>query len=398
MNSNIILNSHSNTTLKSVLKKLQKVANTPFEEATPIPPAVNHSLEFYNQEQKKIFMKEWICVGREDEIFNTGDYITHNIAGVSVLIVRQITNEINVFINACAHRFTCLVSKTSGRTKTFTCPYHAWTYNLDGSLKRAPFMEMKKNFNLNDYSLKKLHSEVWEGFIYVTLAVSPSKSINSSLKNFKNKIVGRYDMGRYKTVMRESMVWNANWKNLIENFIESYHVPIAHQKTFAKHKKPIKDYVCGENSFNYCYHYASQQAETGLGAAHPNNSKLEGVWRRTMVDFCIFPNHLITLMPDYLWYISVQPTDIGQFKAIWGLAFPPEILSDIPKKKFEDWLSGMSDYMNIANDEDKLVVEGLYRGTSSSNLPMGTLHPIERNLWQFTRYLANKTKQIYEND
>ena len=384
-------NSNSNASLSSVLKKLQKVANTPFEEASPIPASTNHSLEFYNQEQKKIFTKEWICVGREDEISNIGDYITHDIAGEPVLIVRQITNEINAFINACAHRFTCLVSKTSGRVKTFTCPYHAWTYNLDGTLKRAPFMEMKEGFNLSDHSLKKLHSEVWEGFIYVTLAESPSKSVNSSLKSLKTKIVGRYDMGRYKTIMRETMIWKANWKNLIENFIESYHVPIAHQKTFAKHKKPLKDYVCGEDNYNYCYHYAPQKSETGLGAAHPNNTNLKGEWRRMMVDFCVFPNHLITLMPDYLWYISVQPISIGKFKATWGFAMPPENLADISDKDFEKWRSGMLDYMNLANNEDKILVEALYSGTSSSNLPMGTFHPIERNLWQFIKYLAKKT-------
>ena len=381
-------NSNSNASLSSVLKKLHDTANTPFEKAYPIPAEANHSVEFYKHERNKVFANEWICIGREDEISKTGDYLTHDIAGVPVLIVRQITNEINAFVNACAHRFTCLVSKTSGRAKAFTCPYHAWTYGLDGSLKRAPFMEMKKGFNLSDHHLKKLHIEVWEGFIYVTLAEMPSKSVNSSLESLKDKIVGRYHMGSYKTVMRESMVWNANWKNLIENFIESYHVPIAHQKTFAKHKKPIGDYVCGEDNDNYCYHYAPQKAESGLGAAHPNNTKLKGIWRRTMVDFCVFPNHLITLMPDYLWYISVQPLSIGQFKATWGLAFPPENIADILDKDFKDWLSGMRNYMNIANDEDKLVVEGLYRGTSSSNLPQGTFHPIERNLWQFIKYLA----------
>ena len=157
------------------------------------------------------------------------------------------------------------------------------------------------------------------------------------------------------------------WKNLIENFIESYHVLITHQKTFAKHKKPIEDYVCGEDNFNYCDHYASQKDETGLGAVHLKNLKLSDVWKRTMVDFCIFPNHLITLMPHYLWYISVQPEGIDKFRATWGLALPPENLSDISEKDFEEWISGMRDYMNVANDEDKLVVEGLFHRTASSN-------------------------------
>jgi len=107
-----------------------------------------------------------------------------------------------------------------------------------------------------------------------------------------------------------------------------------------------------------------------------------------MVDFCVFPNHLVTLMPDYLWYISVQPISIGQFQATWGFAVPPEILADITPKDYDAWLAQMVSYMEIANDEDKLLVEGLYRGTASPLLPKGTFHPIERNLWQFIRYLA----------
>ena len=114
-------------------------------------------------------------------------------------------------------------------------------------------------------------------------------------------------MAGYKTVIRERMSWNANWKNIIENFTESYHVPIAHPKTFASHKKQIKDYECGEDSDDYCYHFAPQESDKGSGAAHPLNTNLKGKWRRTMVDFCIFPNHLVTLMPDYLWWVSVMP-------------------------------------------------------------------------------------------
>ena len=389
MENNGRLSGHTDLSLREVLAELKEVAETTFEKAVPVPAAVNHSIEFFKHEMKSIFMKEWICIGRNDELSAAGDFLTQEIAGISVIVVRQKDGSIRAFINACAHRFARLLQEEKGNTKRFTCPYHAWTYDIGGDLVRAPYMEMKRGFDKAKNGLRRLFVESWEGFIYVNLSEIQPKSITSRLYSLRENVVGRYDMSCYKTVMRKTMIWDANWKNLIENFIESYHVPIAHQKTFAKHKKPIEDYICGEDDFNYCYHYASQHAETGLGAAHSNNTKLYGEWRRTMVDFCIFPNHLITLMPDYLWYISVQPMGIGQFKATWGLAFPPENLLDIPKKEFDNWLSGMRDYMNIANDEDKLVVEGLYRGSSSSYLPTGTFHPIERNLWQFIRYLSN---------
>ena len=388
METKIYQNHHSNASLDSVVKMLNESAKKSFEDATPIPAAVNHSVEFYNHEQDRIFNQEWICIGRTDELPNTGDYLTHDIAGTPVLIVRQESSEIMGFINACAHRFTCLVSKQTGNAFAFTCPNHAWTYALDGTLKHAPFMEMKNDFDIESHRLKTLSTKVWEGFIYITLAKDPSKKVAPSLEELRKNIVGQYDMASYKTIIRENMSWDANWKNLIENFTESYHVPIAHPKTFANHKKAIEDYVCGEDNDHYCYHYAPQEAESGPGAAHPNNTKLEGLWRRTMVDFCIFPNHLITLMPDYLWWVSVMPEGISRFKATWGVAVPPEILKEIPEAEYDEWVQQMTNYMETANNEDKLLVQGLNRGTSSRILPEGTLHPIEKNLWQFTKYLA----------
>ncbi|MBT5984303.1 MAG: Rieske 2Fe-2S domain-containing protein [Thiotrichales bacterium] len=391
MKTEIDLNTYTNVALDRVLKSLNEASQTPFEKAIPIPSAVNHSIKFYNFEQDKIFNQEWICIGRCDEIPAPGDYLTHEIAGTPVLAVRQESGEIIGFVNACAHRFTCLVKDRSGHAFAFTCPNHAWTYGIDGQLNHAPFMDSKPGFDPKQNNLEALHTESWEGFLYITLSKKPSKSITKSLENFRENIVGQYDMSSYQTVIRESMSWNANWKNLIENFTESYHVPIAHQKTFANHKKQIKDYECGEDSYHYCYHFAPQESDSGSGAAHPNNTKLKGGWRRTMVDFCVFPNHLVTLMPDYLWWVSVMPSGVGQFKATWGVAVPPEILDEIPKKDYDNWLQEMVNYMSNANEEDRSLVEGLFRGSASHRLPRGAFHPIEKNLWQFMRYLSKKT-------
>jgi hypothetical protein len=110
-----------------------------------------------------------------------------------------------------------------------------------------------------------------------------------------------------------------------------------------------------------------------------------------MVDCCAFPNHLMTLMPDFLWWISVQPVGTDQFRATWGVAIPPEVLADIDPADYDQWLSDLRDYMNVANDEDKLLVEALNTGSASPILPKGTYHPLERNLWQFARYLARMT-------
>ena len=230
---NMLRNPHSQARLASVLEKLRSAAALDFDQAHPIPPEVNHSLKFHEHEQQAVFQQEWICVGREDEVPAAGDYLTHEIATVPVLVVRQADASIRAFVNACAHRFACLVPDSCGSAKRFTCLYHAWTYDTAGELLRAPHMEMKAGFDVGQHRLRGLQSNCWEGFIYVTLAEQPQTQLQEVLAPLREQVVGRYDMACYQTLLRETMEWDANWKNLIENFIESYHVPVAHGKTFA---------------------------------------------------------------------------------------------------------------------------------------------------------------------
>jgi choline monooxygenase len=386
----MLQNPHTHAPLPRVLEKLRQAAALDFDQAHPIPAELNHSQAFHDREQSALFQQEWICVGRADEIAQPGDFLTHEIAAVPVLVVRQTGGEIRAFVNACAHRFACLVSGARGSAKRFTCRYHAWTYDCAGALLRAPHMEMKAGFDPSQHRLRALQVTDWEGFVYVTLAQQPRSQLPEVLAPLRDRVVGRYDMACYQTLIRETMEWDANWKNLIENFTESYHVPVAHGKTFAQHKKAPADYVCGEDSDHYCFHRAPQVASSGRGAAHPDNNRLEGEWRRMMIDFCVFPNHLVTLMPDYLWYISVQPLGTGRMRATWGLAVPPEVLADIETQDRDAFVAEFRHYLEVANDEDKALVEALHRGSSSPYLSRGTYHPIERNLWQFTRYLAHR--------
>jgi len=378
----------NNSDLGTLLETLRETAVKPFNQASPLPGVLHHSTAFHDYEQKKVFMQEWICLGRQDEISQPGSYLTHDIAGVPVFVIRQDNGNIGAFVNVCAHRHACLLSDEKGCIRKLTCRYHAWTYDGYGKLVAAPHMEMKPHFEKSNHNLRALKVSIWEGFIYISLSDRPSTNPTQNLQPFSRDIVGKYDMQCYQTVLRKKMRWNANWKNLIENFTESYHVPVAHKKTFALHEKPIGEYVCGEDSDYYGYHRAIQKADSGPGAAHPKNTRLEGEWRRMMVDFCIFPSHLVTLMPDYLWWISVQPRGVSSFEATWGVAIPPEVLEDIPDQDYDTWLTDIQEYMDIANDEDKVLVEALHNGTRSSLLPGGTYHPIERNLWQFNRYLA----------
>lgn len=381
------MNPNTNGPVGSLLEDLNKATGVRFEQAKPAPAATKHSQSFHCREMKNIFEQEWVCIGREDELDQPGSYLTFTIADVPVFALRQKSGNIVGFVNACAHRHACLLEKEAGKLKKITCRYHAWSYDFAGKLLAAPYMDIDSGFNKSDHQLQSVHIEIWEGFVYATLSEHPATKLKNVLKPFRDGVVSQFDMACYKTVLRRSMSWDANWKNLIENFTESYHVPIVHSKTFAKHGKPLEDYICGEDSDYYGYHRAPQKSETGMGAAHRNNNRLEGEWRRMMVDFCVFPCHLVTLMPDYLWWVSVQPNGVDRLSATWGVAVPPEVLDDISDVDRARWLTDFEAYIDTANNEDKVLVEALQQGTRSPILPTGTFHPIERNLWQFNRYL-----------
>ena len=117
---------------------------------------------------------------------------------------------------------------------------------------------MKPQFDQSQHRLRRIALEVWEGFVYASLAADAPVPLATRAQKLRDDVVGRFDMACYRTVMRETMTWRANWKNLIENFTESYHVPIAHGKTFAQHNKPLEDYMCGEDNPYSGYRYPAE--------------------------------------------------------------------------------------------------------------------------------------------
>lgn len=160
----------SNWTLEVALAQLQTAAALSFEQARPIPPGLNHSQAFLDREKQSVFMQEWICIGREDEIARAGDFLTHSIADMPVLVAAQ-----------------------KGSRKKITCPYHAWTYRCTGELIRAPYMEMKPEFDASQHGLCALHVDCWQGFVYVSVAENPAIRLNEVLAPFTESIVAQRD-------------------------------------------------------------------------------------------------------------------------------------------------------------------------------------------------------------
>src|SRR5438034_3905894 len=127
------------------------------------------SPEIFAEEQEKIFAKQWILVGHQSQIADTGDYVVQQVSDESLIVIRDKTGEIRGFYNVCRHRGTRLKEDACGHASAIQCPYHAWTYALDGRLIGAPHMDQVPGFDKADYSLRAVNLALWEGFIFINL-------------------------------------------------------------------------------------------------------------------------------------------------------------------------------------------------------------------------------------
>ena len=158
----------------------RKTARIPSLGAKSLSQKYFVSPEVFAREQAEIFSKEWLLVGHQSQVAKPGDYFLAAIAGESVIVTRDRKSQVRGFYNVCRHRGTRLKEDTCGYAAAIQCPYHAWTYGLDGRLIGAPHMDDVPGFDKADYSLHRVNLGLWEGFIFVNLKRIPSRWRNGS--------------------------------------------------------------------------------------------------------------------------------------------------------------------------------------------------------------------------
>jgi choline monooxygenase len=372
------------TSLNELLGNLKDLSEKPLNQATGLPKAVYTSEEFLRLEEQEIFYKQWVCVGRADSISEAGDYLTHHLAYQPVTVMRQKSGEITAFSNVCLHRMMRLL-EGSGSCDKIICPYHGWAYDIQGNLIGAPHMHENPNFRTKDFVLPRVRCEIWEGWIYVTLDqdIDP---VSVELKKLYD-IVHQYKMSDYVNVVTQDYVWTGNWKQLVENFIEGYHLPVTHSSTVGEHLS-VNETRFSENPPDPAFTYQTFTKSYGarIGRAHDDNLHLTGEQRKTSFLIGVFPNHFYILAPDHLWYISIQPKGTGEIYIRYGAAIAPEVLQASSDK--QGLINEVSDILDQVNDEDKRIIEGLYKGVHSPLSDPGPLCWLEQQNHEFIQYLA----------
>ncbi|MEH6443514.1 MAG: aromatic ring-hydroxylating dioxygenase subunit alpha [Oceanospirillaceae bacterium] len=178
----------------------------------------------YQAELAAIFYKEWLFAANECELPDIGDYITLTVADTSIIILRAEEHTINAFINSCRHRGSRLCQQESGNTHQLVCPYHQWTYDLDGALKTTRYMA--ESFNQADFPLKKVHLQNLEGLLYICLAETPPDF--SRYRRCVSPYISPHQPAKTKVAFESTIIEEANWKLVVENNRECYHCSSAH--------------------------------------------------------------------------------------------------------------------------------------------------------------------------
>ncbi len=362
------------------------VANVavPFERARAMPRSVYTSEDFLRAELESVFARDWVCVGRASGLKAPGDYIAYELAGQPIIVLRDGQGALRAMSNVCRHRMSTLL-EGSGSARAIVCPYHGWTYNLDGSLRAAPAMTRNEGFCKEDYRLPPVRCEEWLGWIMVSLN-SQAPPVAEQLREVE-ALIDDFDMGSYVETFRETHRWDTNWKVLAENFMESYHLPVCHSGTIGGLSR-LEDMVCPPGGAMFNHHTILKDDSLAIALAHPANTRLKGDRRRTTFLLSVYPSLMITLTPGYFWYLSLHPHGPGQVDMIFGGGMSPDYLK---AAEAQESLRQVKTLLDCVNVEDRGCTERVYRGQLSDLAEPGHLSHLERPNYDFAQYLAQRT-------
>ena len=355
----------------------------------------------FQRERELIFAREWMLVGREESIPAEGDYLEVDVAGESLLVVRGEGGVLRAFFNVCRHRGCALVLKTDCEAraalapatghvgKAIRCPYHSWTYSLDGSLRTAPFIEAALAGRKHEFGLHRAGLETWGGFIFVNLDPEGAAARGHTLESQSGVFMRRlenYPLAELRTGHRIVYDVAANWKVILENYNECYHCGGVHPElcklvpAFRQGSGAALDW---ENGVPH-----REGAVTFTESGQTARSPFPGLDANELVKHkgeLIYPNFLISASMDHIAAFTVFPRDAGHTTVICDFLFHP---SELSKPDFDPM--DAVEFWDVINRQDWAVCEGVQRGMNSSRFTHGYYAPMENASLDIRRYVAER--------
>jgi phenylpropionate dioxygenase-like ring-hydroxylating dioxygenase large terminal subunit len=398
--------------LPGVLAEVQATADHQLAEAVTLPAAAYTSEAFYRWEVDNVLRAEWQCVAHVSQLAEAGDFITLDLLGEPLIIVRGKDGAVRVLSRTCPHRGMDIMPPAfghgpaepregppgSGHTRLFLCPYHSWTFELDGRLKACPEMHAACGFQRAEWGLREFRTEVWHGFVFVNLDGKNAKTPGEQWADFGSHFE---KWSAQDLVIVDARTWECpfNWKVIVENFMESYHHVGAHINSLQPMMPARDTWSEAERPHGVrCHLPYGARARSAITEAEAAGGVREifplipGLDERSRFEWGLtlgFPSFLLAYVPDCLIWYRVFPEGPHRHTLLTTILVPRAVtrLPDFAARLARGTAASVGFHL-----EDMEMCVGVQRGYYSGGYQRGRLSHLEMPIWLFQRYLAARAR------
>jgi len=361
---------------------------------TTLPSSWYQDEHIFSLEREHIFLQEWLCVAREEDIVNAGDHRILDIQGESIILLRNAEGSLRAFYNVCRHRGAQLcatqgseksVLKGGVSKKFIVCPYHAWCYDLDGQLLRTPHLPDDCDFDSSEVSLYPVAVETWEGFIFIHLTPEKARPFSEHVAHVSDRFkrYGMKDLRIAKTIRYQV---NANWKVICENYNECYHCGPVHPELCQIVPDFRKNGSAGLNWDEGIAHRDGANTFTASGTTtrrtFPGLNEAE---QTRHFGELIYPNTFISLSSDHVAVFVLQPDGPARTSVECHFLFET---FEMEQESFDP--SDAVDFWHLVNQQDWEICERVQQGISSRVHEHGYCSPMEDLTLDIRKYVTDR--------
>lgn len=325
----------------------------PLELARTIPSAWYLDPRIGELERRTVFSVNWQCVARIDQLDTAGCYITAEVAGEPIIVVRGDDGRLRAFFNVCRHHAAAVCTELAGSSRVLRCPYHGWTYTLAGALKGVPEFDGVQEFDRTANGLLPIACETWEQFVFVRLAPQ-----GPSLAEFLGPMaegVAPLQTGRFQFAERRTYDLNCNWKVFVDNYLDGgYHVPHIHAALGSVLNYAEYTIECGPR---FCLQSSPIQAGDAAATAVRQGDRAHYYW--------LHPNLMLNIYADTMDTNLVLPLGVDRCRVVFDFFFSPS--------RDAAWRGESVRVADVVQQEDVAVCESVQRGLGSRAYDVGRL-------------------------
>ena len=355
--------------------------------ARTLPARFYTDPEIFRREMEAIYFAGWIYGGREEDLAEPGDYFLLELAGESLVVLRDHDGALRGFYNVCRHRGTRLCTAEHGRLKgALQCPYHAWTYDYRGRLTGAPFMEKTTGFDKDEHPLHSVMVDTWDGHVFVHPS-PPGRSLAHQLDDLPEKFAA-WGMADLRRAHRIVYSLRTNWKLVIQNYSECLHCPLLHPQL-----NQISHFMSGENDPPHpAYLGGRMDLRDGFETLTTDGKSpwaplpgLDTNQRRGVYYWAVLPNLLLNLHPDYMLTFQLLPKAHDRTDIVCTWHFHPDTLA---APDFDP--SPAVDFWDLTNRQDWEVSELAQQGIASRSYVPGPYSNREELLYALDHWVLER--------